>query len=207
MLELGITEEVRKTAPAVVETITVNEEKELQLRLPEYWQQIYSVQTNAVDNCTIINLHEKYNFDRRQAGLLASIDVYDRAYYEQNIMQLSPEVYGQIIGANSIILGTDDVYVYLMWAPTDVQFDYEDELATALYQAGWQAKDKIMADFFGNQRNYCQRRSANFELEIQNTRSLHFAVTSCFVSEFLYVKTEQHNVAVLYHIVFAFYSY
>ncbi len=36
--ELGITEEVRKTAPAVVETITVNEEKEL-LRLPEYWQQ------------------------------------------------------------------------------------------------------------------------------------------------------------------------
>lgn len=145
--ELGITEEVRKTAPAVVETITVNEEKELQLRLPEYWQQIYSVQTNAVDNCTIINLHEKYNFDRRQAGLLASIDVYDRAYYEQNIMQLSPEVYGQIIGANSIILGTDDAYVYLMWAPTDVQFDYEDELATALYQAGWQAKDKIMADF------------------------------------------------------------
>lgn len=145
--ELGVTEEVRRTAPAVLESITVDEKKELQLRLPEYWQQIYAVQTNAVDDCTIINLYEKYNFEHLQAGLLATIDIYDRAYYEQNIGQLSPEIYGQIIGANSVILGTDDEYVYLLWAPTDVQFAYEEELATALYQAGWQAKDKIVADF------------------------------------------------------------
>lgn len=145
--ELGVTEEVRRTASAVLETITVDEKKELQLRLPEYWQQIYAVQTNAVDDCAIINLYEKYNFEHLQAGLLATIDIYDRAYYEQNIGQLLPEIYGQIIGANSVILGTDDEYVYLLWAPTDVQFAYEEELATALYQAGWQAKDKIVADF------------------------------------------------------------
>ena len=141
--ELGITEEVRKTAPAVVETITVDEEKELQLRLPEYWQQIYLLGTSKEGEGTLIWLTEKYNFDRRQIGSVICLSVYDQAYYGQP----SPESYRQIIGANSAILGTDDTYIYLLSAPTDVQFDYEDQLAIALYQAAWQAKDKIVADF------------------------------------------------------------
>lgn len=151
---LGITEDTRKTALAVTETCQTSSGKELQLRLPEYWESIYRLELQTIEAGdvtsleAVITLYEKYNYDLMHGGgLLCYIDVYPIDDFNQIFLPHIPEAYDQIIGANSSIIGTDDQYVYLLSLPTDAQYDFEDRLATELYENGMQAKDKIIDDF------------------------------------------------------------
>ncbi len=140
--ELGITDDVRKHAEAVYQTFTLRGEKEVQVRLPEYWEDIYVLFNDG----SIIGVSEKYNYEKIETGGLWTIDAmtYEEfAEYEKHY----EKPYEEILGANTAVIGCDDEYVYMMSCPTDVQFEYTEEKATALYQAAWDTREQFISDF------------------------------------------------------------
>lgn len=143
---LGITEEVRKNAEAVYVTCMINEEKEVMLRLPEYWQDIYVIQENAG-----IDVYEKFNYDVPdgwELGNLWRINTMtheDFAWYLESGMYENP--YAEILGANTAVIGTDEDYVYMLSLPTDVQSALDIENAWEYYKAAMSNKEKFIDEF------------------------------------------------------------
>ena len=56
------------------------------------------------------------------------------------------EVYGKIIGANNVILGEDQNYVYVLSYPIDMQC-HENELAMHIYEDAQKYSVQIFEDF------------------------------------------------------------
>ena len=142
---LGITEEVRKNAEAVYGTYWINDEKEVTIRWPEYWQDLYVIQAGQG-----ITVYDKFNYDLSDstAGCLWSIYVNTHEEFEWYIESgLYDDPYVDMLGANSAVIGTDDEYVYILILPTDVQFDLEVEHAGEYYGAAMDNKEKFIADF------------------------------------------------------------
>jgi len=142
---LGITEDVRKNAEAVYGTYMINENKEVMLRLPEYWGKLFVIQEN-----TGIDVYEKSNYDISDGtmGYLWRIFVNTHEEFEWYIeSEFYDNPYVEILGANSAVIGTDDEYVYILSLPTDVQFDFNEEHAWEYYKAAMDNKDKFIADF------------------------------------------------------------
>ena len=142
---LGITEEVRKNAEAVYGTYWINDEKEVTIRWPEYWQDLYVIQAGQG-----ITVYDKFNYDLSDstAGCLWSIYVNTHEEFEWYIESgLYDDPYVDMLGANSAVVGTDDEYVYILILPTDVQFDLEVEHAWEYYSAAMDNKEKFIADF------------------------------------------------------------
>ncbi|MBQ2776688.1 MAG: hypothetical protein IJF50_04230 [Peptococcaceae bacterium] len=142
---LGITEEVRKNAEAVYGTYWINDEKEVTIRWPEYWQDLYVIQAGQG-----ITVYDKFNYDLSDstAGCLWSIYVNTYEEFEWYIESgLYDDPYVDMLGANSAVIGTDDEYVYILILPTDVQFDLEVEHAGEYYGAAMDNKEKFIADF------------------------------------------------------------
>lgn len=142
---LGITEDVRKNAEAVYDTYMINENKEVMLRLPEYWGKLFVIQEN-----TGIDVYEKSNYDISDGtmGYLWRIFVNTHEEFEWYIeSEFYDNPYVEILGANSAVIGTDDEYVYILSLPTDVQFDFNEEHAWEYYKAAMDNKDKFIADF------------------------------------------------------------
>ena len=142
---LGITDEVLKNANAEYRTFFHSAEWDgVQIRLPEYTVKLYylSAGTENYDNEDIkwILFAEKYNADNYDAGHIFRILLWPHQYYlEQEWLQDTP--------FPSRILGSDERYVYMLQFASDVQYDWENELATSLYQSAYEAKDKVIADF------------------------------------------------------------
>ena len=142
---LGITEEVWKNAEAVYGTYWINDEKEVTIRWPEYWQDLYVIQAGQG-----ITVYDKFNYDLSDstAGCLWSIYVNTHEEFEWYIESgLYDDPYVDMLGANSAVIGTDDEYVYILILPTDVQFDLEVEHAGEYYGAAMDNKEKFIADF------------------------------------------------------------
>ena len=142
---LGITKDVRKNAEAVYGTYMINENKEVMLRLPEYWEKLFVIQEN-----TGIDVYEKSNYDLSDGtmGYLWRIFVNTHEEFEwYTESELYDNPYVEILGANSAVIGTDDEYVYILSLPTDVQFDFNEEHAWEYYKAAMDNKDKFIADF------------------------------------------------------------
>ena len=142
---LGITEEVWKNAEAVYGTYWINDEKEVTIRWPEYWQDLYVIQAGQG-----ITVYDKFNYDLSDstAGCLWSIYVNTYEEFEWYIESgLYDDPYVDMLGANSAVIGTDDEYVYILILPTDVQFDLEVEHAGEYYGAAMDNKEKFIADF------------------------------------------------------------
>lgn len=140
--EMGITEEVRKEAVSVYNTCTLRDRKEVQIRLPEYWDDIYVIYNDE----GVIAVSEKYNYEKNEIGGLWTIGV--KTYEEFTEYENHYEKpYEEILGANSAVIGYDDEYIYLMSCPTDVQFEYEEEKATVLYEAAWDTREQFISDF------------------------------------------------------------
>lgn len=142
---LGITEDVRKNAEAVYGTYMINENKEVMLRLPEYWEKLFVIQEN-----TGIDVYEKSNYDLSDGtmGYLWRIFVNTHEEFEWYTESgLYDNPYVEILGANSAVIGTDDEYVYILVLPTDVQFDFNEEHAWEYYKAAMDNKEKFIADF------------------------------------------------------------
>ena len=142
---LGITEEVRKNAEAVYGTYWINDEKEVTIRWPEYWQDLYVIQAGQG-----ITVYDKFSYDLSDGtgGCLWSIYVNTHEEFEWYIESgLYDDPYVDMLGANSAVIGTDDEYVYILILPTDVQFDLEVEHAGEYYGAAMDNKEKFIADF------------------------------------------------------------
>ena len=142
---LGITEEVRKNAEAVYGTYWINDKKEVTIRWPEYWQDLYVIQAGQG-----ITVYDKFNYDLSDGtgGCLWSIYVNTHEEFEWYIESgLYDDPYVDILGANSAVIGTDDEYVYILILPTDVQFDFNVEHAWEYYSAAMDNKEKFIADF------------------------------------------------------------
>jgi len=136
---------VRKNAEAVYGTYMINENKEVMLRLPEYWGKLFVIQEN-----TGIDVYEKSNYDISDGtmGYLWRIFVNTHEEFEWYIeSEFYDNPYVEILGANSAVIGTDDEYVYILSLPTDVQFDFNEEHAWEYYKAAMDNKDKFIADF------------------------------------------------------------
>ena len=142
---LGITEEVRKNAEAVYGTSWINDEKEVTICWPEYWQDLYVIQAGQG-----ITVYDKFNYDLSDstAGCLWSIYVNTHEEFEWYMeSEYYDDPYAEILGANSAVIGTDDEYVYILILPTDVQFDFNVEHAWEYYSAAMDNKEKFIADF------------------------------------------------------------
>ena len=140
--EMGITEEVRKAAAPVYNTCLLADGKEVQIRLPEYWDDIYVI----FDDEGIITVNEKYNYEKHEIGALWFIMALTHEEFPQHFY-VDGDSYAHILGANSAVIGEDDTFVYVMSCPTDVQFDYEDEKAYVLYKAAWETRKQFISDF------------------------------------------------------------
>ena len=141
---LGITDEVRKTAEAVYVTYTLQDEKKVTLRLPQYWEELYVMQENSG-----IDVYEKYNYDASgqwEMGLLWRIDMIAKDESDW-LYELCADPYTEYIGANSAIIGTDAEYLYMLSLPTDVQIVPGVAHSWEYYKAAMANKDKIIADF------------------------------------------------------------
>lgn len=142
---LGITEEVRKNAEAVYGTYWINDEKEVTIRWPEYWQDLYVIQAGQG-----ITVYDKFSYDLSdgQMGNLWRIYVDSHEEFEWYMeSEYYDDPYAEILGANSAVIGTDDEYVYILMLPTDVQFDFNVEHAWEYYSAAMDNKEKFIADF------------------------------------------------------------
>ena len=142
---LGITEDARKNAEAVYGTYMINEDKEVMLRLPEYWEKVFVIQGDGG-----IGVYEKSNYDLSDGtmgylwGIIVDTHEEFEWYFESGHYK---DPYAEILGANSAVIGTDDEYVYILMLPTDVQFDFNVEHAWEYYSAAMDNKEKFIADF------------------------------------------------------------
>lgn len=143
---IGVTEDVRVAALAEYQTMFDDAQWEgVTLRLPDYSSNVYELtgMEQLYDGQTIkqIYLAEKYNATTTDyQGYLFAIWLVPRAYYAEAEWLLETPF-------PSKILGCDTNYLYMVQYPSDVQYDWEDELATSLYQAAFEAKNKILEDF------------------------------------------------------------
>lgn len=154
---LGITEDVRRNAKATY--LTCDLRKSLQLRLPEYWEEQFLIEYSSLDNIDTIVIYDKYNYDyyyahnlyaqqfQQKYGTLWTINIFSYDYYKSTHSQKFPDSCSEIIGANSIIIGSDEQFIYLLSLPTGVEFFAEDTLATNIYKTSMSMKDKIIEDF------------------------------------------------------------
>ena len=150
---IGITDEVRNNAEAVY--ITYDLERPLQIRLPEYWESLFLIECESHDAAAMITLYDKYNHDyvdennNTRLGRLWSVIIFtwDQFYavMPADVSDIS-EVYGKIIGANNVILGEDQNYVYVLAYPIDMQC-HENELAMHIYEDAQKYSVQIFEDF------------------------------------------------------------
>ena len=150
---IGITDEVRNNAEAVY--ITYDLERPLQIRLPEYWESLFLIECESHDAAAMITLYDKYNHDyvdennNTRLGRLWSVIIFtwDQFYavMPADVSDIS-EVYGKIIGANNVILGEDQNYVYVLSYPIDMQC-HENELAMHIYEDAQKYSVQIFEDF------------------------------------------------------------
>ncbi len=140
--EMGITEDVRKEAVPVYNTCALRDGKKVQIRLPEYWDDIYVISNDE----GVITVSEKYNYEKNEIGDLWCIMALTHEEFPQHFY-VEGDAYAHVLGANSAVIGEDDTYVYVMSCPTDVQFDYEDEKAAVLYEAARDTRDQFINDF------------------------------------------------------------
>lgn len=154
---IGITDEVRAKAKAVY--LTYDLEKPLQIRLPEYWESLFFITYGAYDSVESFTLYEKYNDEyyyahypyaeqnQHEFGYLWTISRYPYDYYNETHVQKFPESAGEIIGANSAIIGSDDDYIYLITLPIGLEFFLEDDLAINIYETSMNMREKFVEDF------------------------------------------------------------
>ena len=150
---IGITDEVRNNAEAVY--ITYDLERPLQIRLPAYWESLFLIECGSHDDADTITLYDKYNHDyvdennNTRLGRLWSVIIFtwDQFYavMPADVSDIS-EVYGKIIGANNVILGEDQNYVYVLSYPIDMQC-HENELAMHIYEDAQKYSVQIFEDF------------------------------------------------------------
>ena len=142
--ELGITADVRQNAEAVYETYIIRDSKEVTVRLPEYWENIYTIQARNG-----ITVYEKFNYDlagQWGMGQLWSITAKTHDEFKEIAVEYN-DAYAEVLFANCVVIGSDNTYVYLLWLPTDVQFVPEVKHAWDYYKAAMANKDKFITDF------------------------------------------------------------
>lgn len=154
---LYITANLRKNAEAVYWTSET--QNALQFRFPEYWEKLFLIECYSTDNVDTIIMYDKYNYDyyyahdpyaqqfQQKYGKLWAISVYSYDYYNETHLQKYPDSCNERIGANSIIIGSDEKNIYLLSLPTGIEFFEEDNLATNIYKTSMGMKDKIIEDF------------------------------------------------------------
>lgn len=142
---LGITDDVRSNALAEYRTMFDTEQwAGVKVRIPEYFSDLYYVtgltQNDGGHEINQIVLSEKYNADEYGSGVILRIHLFPHSYYEANEwLQETP--------FPSVILGSDVQYVYMLQLTSDVQYNHQDELATALYFAAYEINNKFISDF------------------------------------------------------------
>ena len=155
---IGITEDVRKNAKA--EYLPCDFDESLQFRLPEYWEDLFVIKWSSNENSDMISFYDKYNYDYYHtsynsstyrynggSGDLWTINRYSLATYNENNLQQYPDACVKIVGANSIIIGVDDTYIYELALPTGIEFFFDYSLSTALYKTSMSMRDKIVDEF------------------------------------------------------------
>lgn len=155
---IGITDDVRKNAKA--EYLPCDFDESLQFRLPEYWEDLFVIKWSSNEYSDMISFYDKYNYNYYQAihtsntyrynggsGNLWTSNRYSLTTYNENNLQQYPDACAEIIGANSIIIGVDDSYIYVLSLPTGIEFFFADPLADALYETSMSMRNKIIDEF------------------------------------------------------------
>ena len=149
--DMGISERDRKNAKAIYNEYKINDDKILQLRLPDYWNDIYIMKLGGGEHDNNIFVYEKYNAELHheidEFGYLWGVHLFPHEYYAEYFLDDFVNACLEQIGYNAEIIGADDDYVYLMSFAGDVPYDYENELARALYETHWSAREKFVSDF------------------------------------------------------------
>ena len=149
--EIGISERDRKNAKAVYNGYQISDGKMLQIRLPEYWNDIYIMKLGEGENDDSIFVYEKYNAELHNesegVGYLWGIHIFSHEYYAKHFLDDFVIACLEQIGYNAKIIGVDDDYVYLMSFASDVQYDFANELASELYETHWSTRSKFVSDF------------------------------------------------------------
>lgn len=143
---IDITDEVRSNAKAVY--VTCDFEEPIQLRLPEYWEDLFVLKSN--EESQYIFLCDKYSYNTApedwNKGTLWQISINSRTEFEERYSEYTSDVYSELLPVNCIVIGTKGDTLYSLSLPTDMQYE-DSTLGKSLYEVSMSMKDKIIDDF------------------------------------------------------------